>query len=100
MCVCVCACVRACVRACVCVCVSACVWGGGEGRGGGGECVGVLNLVTACKAAYQLDQWIVHFSSVQFKVVSMYSERPVCVSTRLSEVSSMLSLKQFQCSSN
>ena len=40
------------------------------------------------------------FTSVQFKVVSMYSEKPVCVSTRLAEASPVLSLKQFQCSSN
>ena len=40
------------------------------------------------------------FSSVQFKMVSMRSEKPMCAPPRLSEVSPTLPLKQFQCSSD
>ena len=36
-----------------------------------------------------------HFSSVQFKVISMCSEKPIYASPRLSEVSPTLPLKQF-----
>ena len=43
---------------------------------------------------------VVQFSSVQIKMVSMCSEKPVCAPTRLSEVSPTLSLKRFQCSSD
>ena len=39
-------------------------------------------------------------SSVQFKVVSMRSEKPICAPPRLSEVSPMLLLKQFRWSSD
>ena len=39
----------------------------------------------------------VQFSSVQFKMVSMRSGRPICAPPRLSGVSPMLPLKQFQC---
>ena len=39
-------------------------------------------------------------SSVQFSMVSMLSEKPVCAPPRLSEVSPMLPLKRFRCSSD
>ena len=39
-------------------------------------------------------------SSVQFKVVSMRSQKPICAPPRLSDVSSTLPFKQFQCSSD
>ena len=35
--------------------------------------------------------------SVQFKMVSMRSEKPICARPRLSEVSPKLPLKRFQC---
>lgn len=45
--------------------------GGGEGRGGGGECVGVLNLVTAClgvcccgKAQYLWEEMACHMVAI------------------------------------
>ena len=37
------------------------------------------------------------FSSVQFKMVCMRLEKPICAPPRLSEVSPTLSLKRFQC---
>ena len=37
-------------------------------------------------------------SSVQFKMVSTWSEKPTCATPRLSEVSPTLHLKRFQCS--
>ena len=40
------------------------------------------------------------FSSVQFKVVSMRSEKPICAPLRLSEVFPKLPLKRFQGSSD
>ena len=40
------------------------------------------------------------FSSVQLKIVSMRSEKPICALSLLSEVSPTLSLKQFQRSSD
>ena len=40
------------------------------------------------------------FSSVQLKMVSMRSEKPICAPPRLSEVSPTLPLKRFQCSSD
>ena len=40
------------------------------------------------------------FSSVQFKMVSMRSEKPTCALSRLSEVSPTLPLRRFQCSSD
>ena len=39
----------------------------------------------------------IQFSSVQFKMVPIRSGRPICAPPRLSEVSPMLPLKQFQC---
>ena len=39
-------------------------------------------------------------SSVQFKVLPMRSVKPICAPPRLSEVSTTLPLKQFQCSSD
>ena len=39
-------------------------------------------------------------SSVQFKMVSMRSEKLICAPPRHSEISPMLPLKHFQCSSN
>ena len=39
-------------------------------------------------------------NSVQFKMVSMRSEKPICAPPRLSEVSPTLPLKQFHCSSD
>ena len=39
-------------------------------------------------------------SSVQFKMVSMRSEKPICAPPRLSEVSPSSPLKRFQCSSD
>ena len=39
-------------------------------------------------------------SSVQFKMVSMRSEKPICAQFRLSEVSPTCPLKRFQCSSD
>ena len=41
-----------------------------------------------------------YISSLQFNVVSVRSERPICAPPRLSEVSPMLPLKHFQCSSH
>ena len=38
-------------------------------------------------------------NSIQFKMVSMRSEKPICAPPRLSEVSPTLPLKRFQCSS-
>ena len=40
------------------------------------------------------------FSSVQFRMVSMRLEKPICAPPCLSEVSPMLPLKWFQCSSD
>ena len=40
------------------------------------------------------------FSSVQFKMLSMRLENPVCAPSCLSEVSPTLPLKRFQCSFN
>jgi len=40
------------------------------------------------------------FLSVQFKMVSMRSEIPICAPPRLSDVFPMLPLKQHQCSSD
>ena len=40
------------------------------------------------------------FSSVQFKMVSMRSEKPICAPSRLSKVSPTLPLKRFQCASH
>ena len=40
------------------------------------------------------------FSSVQFKMVSRCSEKPICTPPGLSEVFSMLPFKLFQCSSD
>ena len=40
---------------------------------------------------------LLQFSSVQFKMVSMRSGRPICAPPRLTGVSPMLPLKQFQC---
>ena len=40
------------------------------------------------------------FNSVQFKMVSMRSEKPVCAPPSLSEVSPTLPLKRFQFSSD
>ena len=40
------------------------------------------------------------FSSVQFKIVSMRSEKPICAPPCLSDVSRTLPLKRFQCSSD
>ena len=40
------------------------------------------------------------FSSVQFKMVSMRSEKPICAPSHFSEVSSTLPLKWFQCLSD
>ena len=37
-------------------------------------------------------------TSVQFKMVFMRSEKPICVPPRISEVSPTLPLKRFQCS--
>ena len=42
----------------------------------------------------------IHYSSLQFKMVSMHSEKPICTPPRLSEVSPMSPLKWFQCSSD
>ena len=42
----------------------------------------------------------VRTGSVQFKMVFMRSEKPICVPPLLSEVSPTLPLKQFQCSSD
>ena len=42
----------------------------------------------------------VQFSSVQFKMISMRSEKPICAPPSLSGVSATLPLKRFQCSSN
>ena len=39
-------------------------------------------------------------SSVQFKMVYMRSEKPICAPPSLSEVSPKLPLKRFQCSSD
>ena len=41
---------------------------------------------------------VIQFSSVQFKVVSVRLEKPICAPPCLSEVPSMLPLKWFQCS--
>ena len=40
---------------------------------------------------------VFHSSSVQFKVVSMRSEMPICAPPHLSEMSPASPLKQFQC---
>ena len=42
----------------------------------------------------------VQFSPVQFKMVSMCSEKPICAPPHLSEVSPTLPLKWFQCLSD
>ena len=51
-------------------------------------------------ALYTCDVTKTHFSSVQFKMVSMRSEMPICAPPRLSEVSPTLPLKRFQCLSD
>ena len=43
---------------------------------------------------------LLFFSSVQFKMESVRSEKPVCAPPSLSEVTPALSLKRFQCSSD
>ena len=51
-------------------------------------------------ALYECNGTKTYFSSVQFKMVSMSSEKPICAPPSLSEVSPMLPLKRFQCSSD
>ena len=88
VCVCVCACMRACVRACVCVTITAaqlprsrmfCTNCSGERNYFGGKFVDI---------------------SVQFQLVFMCLEKPICLPPHLSEVSPMSSLKWFQCLSD
>ena len=43
---------------------------------------------------------LLQFSSVQFKMVSMRTEKPICAPPRLSEGSPTLPFKRFQCSSD
>ena len=54
-----------------------------------------LQRVLVCMYVYIRNKG--RYSSVQFKMISMCSGRPVCAPPRLSGVSPMLSLKQFQC---
>ena len=52
-------------------------------------------LVTGCNT------WpLVQFSSIQFKMVSVLSEKPICAPPRLSEFSPASPLNRFQCSSD
>ena len=45
----------------------------------------------------QRDPHLVRFSSVQFRMVSVRSEKPICTPPRLSEVPPTLPLKRLQC---
>ena len=56
--------------------------------------------VVSCNNHFNLVNMSRLFSSVQFKVVSMRSEKPICAPPRLSEVSPTLPFKRFQCSSD
>ena len=47
-----------------------------------------------------MPSWKLALTSVQFKMVSMHSEKPICAPPHLSEVSPALPLKRFQCSSD
>ena len=56
-----------------------------------GRCSGTLGT---------LSSWKLTLTSVQFKMVSMHSKKPICAPPHLSEVSLALPLKWFQCSSD
>ena len=56
---------------------------------------GKINLLKMLKHSFHL---LSVMSSVQFKMVSVCLEKPICAPPRLSEISPMLPLKQFQCS--
>ena len=56
-----------------------------------------LNQVILKDKMVRASRSSVQFSSVQFKMVSMLSGKPICAPSRLSGVSPVLPLKQFQC---
>ena len=56
-----------------------------------GRCSGTLGT---------LSSWKLTLTSVQFKMVSIHSKKPICAPPHLSEVSLALPLKWFQCSSD
>ena len=64
----------------------------------------MINSIVMCRRYIEdvLLRWRGHISSVQFKMVSMRSVKPIqlCAPPRLSEVPPTLPLKQFQCSSD
>ena len=56
--------------------------------------MGLWELAAGCGLRL-LPSWFQKDCSVQFKMVSMCSEKPICAPPRLSEVSSTLPLKRF-----
>ena len=89
-CVCVCVCVS--VRVCVCVCVCVTITAAQLPR--------PRMFCTNCRGERNYFGGKFVDSSVQFKLVSMCLEKPICAPPHLSEVSPMSSLKWFQCSSD
>ena len=73
----------------VCMFVCLFVWG---------RCVGVSG---SCSIVYVYESLICQqFGSVQFRMVVVRPEKPICVPPHSSKVSLLLLLKQFQCSSD